>query len=197
MPGAGFLTMAVEAIYQKHCAVSPQEEVVSLARNDLCYRFRNVRFNRALVLEEGKEAVVTFSLAIVPGDKHWHEFRIASTQGEIASEHCVGLVRIQDAVEERIPAEDAVPLQSAQPARMWYKVEREAGADFGPTFQKMLEIEAVPGQRHCRTLLSLEPAASLHPKQSYYPVHPAALDGVVQTPYIPNALCDRTKVKQL
>ncbi|KAI0383025.1 hypothetical protein F5Y04DRAFT_270134 [Hypomontagnella monticulosa] len=187
MPGAGFITMALEALYQKHCALLQPEEAVGIARNDLCYRFRNVRFSRALVLEE----------AAVPGDKHWHEFRISTTEEEVVSEHCSGLVRIQEAIDEPVEGEDALPLKSPQAPKLWYKCQREIGMEFGPAFQKLIEIEAVTGQRKCRTLISLEPPEGKYKPQSYYPIHPAALDGCLQTVVPSNASCDRTNVKHV
>lgn len=189
--------MALEAIYQKHCALLQPEESASIARNDLSYRFRNVRFSRALVLEAGKDAVITLTLTAVPGSKDWHEFRISTVENDISSENCSGLVRIQDPIDEPVQGEDALPLRSPQAPRLWYKRQREIGMDFGPTFQKLIEIEAVTGQRECRTLVSLEPPAGKYDPQSYYPIHPAALDGCLQTPVPSNASCDRTNVKHV
>ncbi|OTA81918.1 hypothetical protein M434DRAFT_85057 [Hypoxylon sp. CO27-5] len=197
MPGAGFITMALEALYQKHCALLQPEEAAGIARNDLCYRFRNVRFSRALVLEEGKDVIITFTLTAVPGDKHWHEFRISTTEDDVVSEHCSGWVRIHDAIDEPVEGEDALPLKSPQAPKLWYKCQREIGMEFGPAFQKLIEVEAVTGERKCRTLISLEPAESKYNPQSYYPIHPAALDGCLQTVVPSNASCDRTNVKHV
>ncbi|KAK3292170.1 uncharacterized protein B0H64DRAFT_466731 [Chaetomium fimeti] len=197
MPGAGFVTLALEALWQKHCAV---ENLEGVAPNDLCYRFRNLKFSRALVIEENKDVMLTVSLARVPGDKHWHEFRASSTlPGEdLVREHCWGLARIQDAIEDEVAeGADAAPLQSPQGPKLWYKAEREIGMDFGPAFQRLLQIDAVSGQRSCRTLLSLEPPASRWSPQSYYPVHPAALDGCLQTPIPGNAEGERGNVKDV
>ncbi|KAI1213019.1 uncharacterized protein F4807DRAFT_471537 [Annulohypoxylon truncatum] len=196
VPGAGFITMAAEAMYQKHTALLLPEEAEGLARNDLCYRFRNVRFSRALVLEEGKDVIISFTLSAVPGDKHWHEFRIYTTEDEVMSEHCSGWVRIHDFIDEPVEGEDALPLKSVQAPKLWYKCQREIGMEFGPAFQKLIEIEAVTGQRKCRTLISMEPPESKY-AQSYYPIHPAALDGCLQTVVPSNASCDRTNVKHV
>ncbi|KAM5343618.1 hypothetical protein ACJ41O_012155 [Fusarium nematophilum] len=197
MPGAGFITMALEALYQKHCALLQPDEAAAVARNDLCYRFRNVRFSRALVLEDGKDALVTFTLSLVSGNKDWHEFRISTTEEEVSSEHCSGLVRIQDPVDEPVEGPDALPLKSPQAPKLWYKCQREIGMDFGPAFQRLIEVEAVTGHRACRTLISLEPPKGLYEPQSYYPIHPAALDGCFQTVVPSNASCDRTNVKHV
>ena len=195
MPGAGFVTMALEMLYQKHCAVSREEDVAGIAPNDLCWRFRNTKFSRALVLEEGKDAIIISTLTKAPGGQDWHEFRISTLEGDVLSEHCSCLVRIQDAVDEPIEGEDALPLKSPQPPKLWYKCQREIGMEFGPAFQKLIKIEAVNGQRHCRTLINMEPAEGKYTLQSYYPIHPAALDGCLQTVVPSNAACDRTNVK--
>ncbi|KAI1460694.1 hypothetical protein F4805DRAFT_372476 [Annulohypoxylon moriforme] len=197
LPGAGFISMGLEAMYQKHTALLLPEEAEGLARNDLCYRFRNVHFKRALVLEEGKDVVISLTLSAVPGDKHWHEFRIFTTENDVSSDHCHGWVRVHDFIDEPVEGEDALPLKSVQSPKLWYKCQREIGMDFGPAFQKLIEIEAVTGQRKCRTLISMEPPESKYNPQSYYPIHPAALDGCLQTVVPSNASCDRTNVKHV
>lgn len=197
MPGAAFITMALEALYQKHRALLQPEEANNISSNDLCYRFRNVRFSRAMVLEEGKDVLIMFTLAKVPGSKDWHEFRISTSEGEVVSEHCSGLARIQDPIDELLEGEDAAPLRSPQAPKLWYKCQREIGMEFGPAFQKLLKVEAVNGQRLCRTLISLSPSEGQYSPQSYYPIHPAALDGCLQTVVPSNASCDRTNVKNV
>lgn len=195
MPGAAFVTMALEMLYQKHCALLQEEEAVHLAINDLSYRVRNGRFSRALVLEEGKDAIIISTLTKIPGDKHWHEYRISTLEGDVLSEHCSGLVRIQDPVDMPLEGEDAKPLKSPQAPKLWYKCQLEIGMDFGPAFQRLLKVEAISGKHYCRTEISLAPPDSKYSPQSYYPIHPAALDACFQTPVPSNAQCDRTKVR--
>ena len=197
MPGAGFITMALEALYQKHCALLQPEDATNIAPNDLCYCFRNVRFSRALVLEEGKDALIMFTLTKVPGSKDWHEFRILTSEGDVVSEHCSGLASIQDPIDEPLEGEDATPLKSPQAPKLWYKCQSKIGMEFGPAFQKLIKVEAVNGQRFCRTLISLSPPEGKYSPQSYYPIHPAALDGCLQTVVPSNASCDRTNVKNV
>ncbi|KAI1081716.1 hypothetical protein F5B20DRAFT_579046 [Whalleya microplaca] len=176
MPGAGFITFALEAIYQKTRALDPEGTIT--AANDLCYRFRNVRIMKALVLEEGKENDVSVTLAQVPGSEDWHEFRILSNTDDIFMEHCSGLVRIQDPIEQSDA--DLTPLRFATSGKLWYKAQDEIGLHFGPAFQKLLQVESTSGQRQSRSIVSLsEPEAHYSP-QSYYPIHPAAFDGCFQ-----------------
>ena len=70
MPGVGFIIMALEAMHQKYRALLQPEDAVNVAPNDLCYRFWNVRFSRALVIEEGQDVLITFTLTKVPGSKN-------------------------------------------------------------------------------------------------------------------------------
>lgn len=197
MPGAGFLTMALEMLYQKHCALLHEEEATDLAINDLSFRIRNARFSRALVLEDGKDAIIISTLTKVPGDKNWHEYRISTMEGDVLSEHCSGLVRIQDSVDELIEDKDARPLKSPQAAKLWYKCQREIGMDFGPAFQRLLKVEAISGEPSCRGDISLAPPESKYSPQSYYSIHPVALDACFQTLIPSNAFCDRTKAKSV
>ncbi|KAM4059510.1 KR domain-containing protein [Hirsutella rhossiliensis] len=177
MPGSGFITMAVEALYQKSRSTAP-DNVVITRPNDLCYRLRDVRFEKALVLEEGKNAVIVLSLA---QQKGWHEFRIASSTDDVHTEHCSGRIRLEDPVDLPLAETDQAALKFPTPSKVWYKAQAEAGYGFGPAFQKLLKVESVSGQRHCRSLVSLDEPESKWSPQSCYPIHPAALDGCFQT----------------
>ena len=63
---------------------------------------------------------------------------------------------------------------------MWYKAMHDAGYSFGPCFQKQLEVETISGMRQSRSLVSLTEPDSAYP-QSVYPMHPACIDGCMQT----------------
>ncbi|KAI1495101.1 putative polyketide synthase [Biscogniauxia mediterranea] len=196
VPGAGLATLALEAMYQKYRATHPDENISS--PNELAYRFRNVKFDRAVVVEEGKPTTIMLTLSAVPGSADWHAFHIRTTADGVIYEHCGGLIRVQDPIddsEEALKAGDLKPLQHPQSAKLWYKVQREVGMDFGPSFQTIKSIESVSGSRKCRALVSMEPPASKWNPQSYYPVHPAVLDGCLQTATPANAAGERSLVK--
>ncbi|OAA57318.1 Beta-ketoacyl synthase [Cordyceps fumosorosea ARSEF 2679] len=181
VPGSGFISMALEAIWQKHKAVEPAAaEVASI--NDLAYRFRNVKFEKALVLEEGKDTEVMLWLTQQPGSKSWHEFVISSTTADdFRIDHCSGLVRVQDEVPDSIPEGQDGELAHPTAGRLWYKAQSEIGYGFGPSFQKLKHVESLSGSRKGRAVVALEPPASKWDPQSYYPIHPASLDGCFQT----------------
>src|SRR5204863_946190 len=72
------------------------------------------------------------------------------------------------------------PLKYATASRLWYKAMHDAGYNFGPLFQKHLEVESVPETRQSRSLVSLaEPPSAW--VQSVYPMHPACIDGCFQS----------------
>ncbi|KAI4865388.1 hypothetical protein F4820DRAFT_469755 [Hypoxylon rubiginosum] len=186
VPGMAFTAMALEAMYQKHCVLHPEETKDIKGPADLAYRFRNVKFDRAVVVEEGKPTTLLLALVSVPGSNDWHEFRVFTTAAEnqdIIYEHCKGLVRVQDVLgdEHALRGDDLAPLRHPQSAEPWYKVQREIGSHFGPSFRKIKQWETVSGQRTCRATLSLEPPPSSWEPQSSYPIHPAVLDVCQQT----------------
>ncbi|QKX62342.1 uncharacterized protein TRUGW13939_09501 [Talaromyces rugulosus] len=186
VPGMAFAAMALEAMYQKFCALYPEETSSVQSPGDLAYRFRNIKFDRAVVLEEGKPAKLLLSLMDVPGSKDWHQFRVftvASDNQEVIYEHCAGLIRVQEPLgdDHQLSGADLAPLRYPQSAAPWYKLQREMGSHFGPSFSKIKQWETVSGQQTCRSTLSLEPPPSKWDPQSYYPIHPAVLDVCQQT----------------
>ena len=179
MPAAGYVAMALEAMYQMHCSLNP--DLGSVLPSELAYRFRNVRFDRAFVLEEGKPIPVILSLSPASGSAGWHEFRVMTEVDGTVRHHCRGMVRVQDPVDEPLTGANLAPLRNPTAAKLWYKAQNDIGMGFGPAFQKVLSIEATSGQQTSRARLSLEPPKSKWDPQSYYPIHPAVLDGCLQT----------------
>ncbi|KAG9520859.1 ketoacyl-synt-domain-containing protein, partial [Aureobasidium melanogenum] len=195
IPGAGLATMAVEAMFQKYCALNPEKAIASA--NELAYRLRNVRFDRALVVEENKECTILLTLSKVPGSKDWHEFRISTSKDDVTIDHCFGLIRVDDPTVEKLAGPDLTPLRTPQPFTLWYKAQREAGMGFGPSFKKVTSLEATSGERKCRAMVDLTPPKSKHDPQSYYPFHPAVLDACLQTAMPANASNERSLVKDV
>ena len=197
MSDMSFITMMMKALYQKHRAILQLEDITDLALNDLCYRFQNVRFSKALMLEKSKNLQITFTLMKVFDSKDWHEFRILTSEEDVISEHCHDLTHIQNSINERLKDEKVASLKSSQAFKLWYKCQRKWENDFDLTFQRLIEFEAVSDQRFSRSLMSLSSLESKHSSQSYYLIHSAALDDCLQTISISNIMCDRTKVKSV
>ncbi|KAH6662359.1 hypothetical protein B0J14DRAFT_288058 [Halenospora varia] len=176
-PAAGFIAMAVEALYQARQATDPIEE--DLLNTQYRYRLRNSTFPKALVLEEkGPGAKVMLSLS--RHQDSWYEFVISSLTGEAWSEHSRGLIRLEKAPRLVAPEAALAPLEYPTPARLWYKAMNEAGYNFGPVFQKHIRMETRSGVRKARSLLSMtEPEEEY--RQSKYAMHPVNIDGCLQT----------------
>ncbi|KAF2993299.1 putative PKS-like protein biosynthetic cluster, partial [Neopestalotiopsis sp. 37M] len=186
IPGTAFISMALEAIFQKHCATQDDEAGHLSSPNQLAYRFRNVKFDRAVVVEDAQPTNLVVTLASLTGSQEWHEFRIRTTTSthDIVYEHCSGLVRVHDKLtddEYGLSGEQLAPLKHPQSPAPWYKLQTSVGTHFGPAFQKIKQWESVSGQHHCRAIMSLEPPISKYNPQTYYPIHPAVLDACLQT----------------
>ncbi|KAI1365810.1 putative polyketide synthase [Xylaria arbuscula] len=197
MPGAGMITLAVEAMFQKHSTLNNNSGITS--PNELSYRFRNIKFERAIVLEESITTLILLTLSIVPGNKDWHDFRIRTKVDGAVYDHCSGLVRIQSGTAENevLGGKDFLPLRYPESAKLWYKTQKDIGMDFGPAFQKIESFEYVSGSRKCRAIVSLEPPTSKWEPQSYYPIHPAVLDCCLQTATPANAAGERSSIKDV
>lgn len=178
-PASGYIDMAVEAVFQRTKAlgrISPDSSV-----NGQTYQLRDVRFDRALGLDNKDQDVKVFLSLTERKSTTWHEFKIWSIgpDRESDQEHCRGLVSIVAFEPEVASDEKLAPLQHSTPAGTWYKAMREVGYSFGPSFQKQLAVEAVAGRRSNRALVSLDHPPSSH-AQSEYPLHPACLDSCFQ-----------------
>ncbi|KAI1452126.1 reducing type I polyketide synthase [Annulohypoxylon moriforme] len=176
-PGTGYLTMAIEAIYQSSYMTTWMKEEPKSYR----YRLRDIKYPRALVLEDGKDTMIMLGLTAVPGSSIWHKFNISSMKNDSWSDHASGFICIEtDFLESKAPEGAISPLKYPTSAQIWYKRMREGGFDLGPSFQKHLTLECTAGRRTGRSIVSLEPPPSLWP-QSSYPLHPACMDGCFQT----------------
>ncbi|KGO37897.1 Acyl transferase/acyl hydrolase/lysophospholipase [Penicillium expansum] len=173
-PGAGYVAMAMEAIYQTMSLTEWTEGVPARYR----FRLRDMKFFRALVLDSSYDSKVILNLT---PNKSWYEYKVSSRVEDIIHDHASGLIRIEtDFLDTPAPVGALAPLQTPVSARVWYKAMREAGFNFGPSFQKHLSMEYQAGQQSGRSTVSLEAPASAWP-QSSYPIHPACMDGCFQT----------------
>ncbi|KAI4264333.1 MAG: hypothetical protein L6R42_000544 [Xanthoria sp. 1 TBL-2021] len=178
-PAAGFMAMAVEAIHQSNEALTQLEgkQPIECPR----YRLRDCTFNKALVLEEGEEHKIMLTLTPVPGGKSdWHEFVVSSLIEDAWKEHSRGLIRVEEEIESKASEATLRPFANTTPGSMWYKAMNDAGYNFGPLFQKQLEVDSVSGERTSRSRVSFTQPPSEYP-QSHYPIHPAVIDGCLQT----------------
>ncbi|KAI0601372.1 hypothetical protein F4775DRAFT_582241 [Biscogniauxia sp. FL1348] len=178
-PAAGYIAMAVEAIYQtartSQMELDSQIDTVSKAS----YRLRAVRLSRALVVEEGVDHHLYLFLNPTQGQKDtWFHFKVSSLRDDVWTEHCSGLVRIGPPVVGE--SHSIEPFQYPISIQPWYKTMQKIGFNFGPAFQRLSEIESVPGQRASRARI-IFPVPSEFPNESKYAIHPTVFDSFFQS----------------
>lgn len=93
-PAAGFIAMAVEALYQARQATDPINE--DFLAEQYRYRLRNATFPKALVLQESGQGTKTM-LSLTPQQDSWYQFIVSSLTGETWGEHSRGLIRLEKA----------------------------------------------------------------------------------------------------
>lgn len=180
-PAAGYIAMAIEAIYQITLMTTWKEETPPKYR----YRLRDVKFLRALVIEEDSETRYTLALSPLRGGqgaiRSWYEFRVCSLKDTVHTEHSTGLICIEtDYQDAPVPRDAKRPLELASPASAWYKAMGDSGYNFGPAFRKHLMVETTMGKRQSRSTIDLTPPPSTY-GQSLYPLHPTVIDACFHT----------------
>ncbi|KAL8903527.1 MAG: hypothetical protein Q9207_003861 [Kuettlingeria erythrocarpa] len=174
MPAAGYLAMAVEAMFQQSVSTNhPEKKLI-----DFNYRLRDVYFHKALIFD-GSTAGQKVMLTLNHSQHSWYEFRIHSLAEGQWIQHCKGLISLVQSTSGISP-ESLQLLRHTTPAQTWYKTMAEYGYRFGPCFQKQLAIESFAGCRRNRTLLSLAEVPSMY-AQSTYLLHPTSIDGCLQS----------------
>ncbi|RDA88311.1 hypothetical protein CP532_6585, partial [Ophiocordyceps camponoti-leonardi (nom. inval.)] len=179
-PAAGYVCMAVEAMLQTDAMLRLQSGLE--LKRDRQIRLRNVSFDRALILEDGKETKMMLTLTPHLCQKNsWYHWAVRSRVEASWVDHCKGQVRIEEEsahVAKKTP--DMSPLKHPTPGSLWYKAMSDVGYGFGKSFQKLMTIESTSGSRKSRAVIDICPPPSKY-AQSHYPIHPAALDGFLQS----------------
>lgn len=220
MPGAAYVAMAVEAVYQtasmtewknSNQSSNSPEEFQPPAEPPSSYQFQlqDVKILRALVLDVGEDCRLVTSLSRERTNiAGWFTFQIFSLpnikDANSKIEHCTGLIRVIDLAADaasgtwrQLPAasaEQISPLHAADPAATWYRAFRDVGYNFGPHFQRLVQVECTPGVQDTRNVLSMDPPVittqgsdnktEMKPMQPWYEtrgtLHPVAFDSVTQ-----------------
>ena len=187
-PGAGMLIMAIEA------AVQLADKSKTLGGID----FRNVSFERGLVIPSADEAIQT-SLSVSPHKtlEWWYDFTVFSMPGTDWIKHCHGTFKIvYDGVSSDIETFseaaatwelqkstfEGIKLQATHKVDppTFYRNLNAIGMGYGPTFANVIEAAAVPGQQAGYGTVVVPDTKSTMPHQYEFPhlIHPATLDAI-------------------
>ncbi|KAK7703237.1 Mycolipanoate synthase [Diaporthe eres] len=164
-PGAGYIAMAGEAIYQ-----------ITNVRD---YTIRNMELSKAMVLHNDKPIEVVTSLRpqrlTSTLDSEWYQFELVSYDGGAWNKHCSGLVRSGRASPN--PPKKAQSLDREVSSSRWYTTMSRVGLNYGPHFTGLKNIRA--------SVVDTMAAANITDKQgdaeSSYMIHPSTLDLVFQS----------------
>lgn len=199
-PGAGFISLAIEAALQSSKTTD---------KRILGYNLRDVDIRQALIVPDTAEGVEVQTLLRPCNDKAiyakgWKEFHVYSVNGDNQwTEHCKGLISV-DLVAAG--ADHAKPSASSAKARGdadyrrridprdIYGGMRAVGIYHGPIFQNLKSIRA--GQQQSVTTFEVADTASVMPHhyQHEHVLHPTTLDSVFQAAYtaLPGAASRQT-----
>ena len=164
-PGAGFVAMAGEAIFQ----VSDVRE----------YTVKEVELSLAMLLYDDKptEIITTLRPQRLTSalDSEWYEFEIVSHDGATWKRHCAGLVRSGCASAE--PPWRTHNYDRQVSASRWYKTMSRVGLNYGPKFTGLKKISASVVEKAATADIVDEQEAA----ESFYMLHPSTLDLVFQS----------------
>lgn len=190
-PAAGFLAMAIEAVYQ---------HVYTKTNLSAGYRIREVTIGHALIISHDAEEVETM-LSLRPHTESlrspsdiWHEFCISSSvDGSVWAENCRGLISVQ----KTLPANDVESgnhweengeqlihyrtcfeskCDESIDVRHMYEKLDQIGLHFGPLFTNLRSIRT-SSNKSIASVSVPDTAASMPAKFEYpFIIHPAFLD---------------------
>ncbi|KAJ5538114.1 hypothetical protein N7494_007593 [Penicillium frequentans] len=190
-PGAGYISMAIEAA----CQLSQMVEETPSG-----YRLRDVDIQQALVIPEGSEGVEV-QITLMPvstkdiGVKGWRKFQIFSAGMDNKwTEHCAGLIHV---VSDKTnddggrwswlgPDSKPKPLRGYSKtidAGQIYADMRSLGIYHGPIFQNLEAVQVADKQSV--STLSVADVASVMPAsyQHDHVLHPTTLDSIFVSAY--------------
>lgn len=178
-PGAGYICMAMEAMYQTAYMTAwkgdPPEKYI--------YRLRDIKFLRALLLDDsGNHPLVILTLTPPLGSNPaWYAFMISAETLGTWNDYASGFIRIDtEFLVEKAQEPVILPFKYPMSHGKWYRKMRDYGFNFGPSFQKIIAMESTTSQRIGRSRVSLQPPTSEW-TQSCYLLHPACMDGFFQS----------------
>lgn len=171
-PAAAYVAMAGEAVYQLEDSPTATH----------AYTVRQLELRQAMVLHEGHPTELITILrpqrltSSLDGD--WYEFQVMSYDEAAGwNKHCSGLVRSGRVrgPSPKMPMPEALP-RKVSSAR-WYKTMAGVGLNYGPRFTGLQNITAGVTERSAVAEITDRVGDG---SESYYPLHPATLDSVLQ-----------------
>ncbi|CAG8097448.1 unnamed protein product [Penicillium olsonii] len=164
-PGAGFITMAGEAVQQ-------------LEATKEGYSVRHVSFIVPMLFHEGDQIEAITSLSPIDvADRlpsGWYRFKIMTHDGERWTLHCEGQVRAGVETVSKVPP--ICPYTRLVPSEGVYRALQRSGIEYGPQFRGLESISTDPTDpRATATIMGNRGLPG-----SKYSLHPTAIDQCLQ-----------------
>ncbi|KAL8925146.1 MAG: hypothetical protein Q9208_003651 [Pyrenodesmia sp. 3 TL-2023] len=190
-PAAGMLVMAMEGILQ----------TADSARKVQGFRFREVRFERGLVVTSGDEAAIETRLSLQPHQAipgHFHFTIFSTTNWNSWIKHCSGTIVLEYAPsgpsKVEGPAVDIVWAQQSEfykqlsvhntakdvDVDIFYDHLETIGMEYGPLFRNVVSLSAIPSLHAAHGAVLIPDTKSSMPANFEFPhvMHPATLDAI-------------------
>lgn len=190
-PAAGMLVMAMEGALQ----------TANLASKVQGFRFREVKFERGLVVTSGDEAAVETRLSLqphkaIPGHFHFTIFSTANWNSWM--KHCSGTVALEYAPTGASEVEDlAVDTVWAQQSELYKQLSEHntakdvdvgifydhletIGMEYGPLFRNVVSLSAIPSLHAAHGAVIIPDTKSSMPANFEFShvMHPATMDAI-------------------
>lgn len=173
LPAAAYIGMAVEALRQ----LSDNDKNDDDGGRGMT--LRHLDLAHALVLNESQSYEIITHMRPLrltsKLDSSWFEFSVLSLNGNTWTKHSSGQIRL-DRHGDICSPEFTAPMPRAVSTARWYRVMKNVGLNYGPSFQGLSDISADPGSNVATSTVAnhrSEPG-------SYYLLHPTIIDLALQ-----------------
>ncbi|KAK3994454.1 hypothetical protein QBC44DRAFT_286263 [Cladorrhinum sp. PSN332] len=177
-PAAGYVSLAITAATQA-ASTSPDSKP--------SYTLRNVKISTAMVLKEDVGTEVVVDLKATDAAHNSFEFSVSSVTNSKWTHHAAGSVQVNaaGAASASSPRSGDVKgltngINQSTQDRRWYEKMNQVGLVYGPAFKTLSNIQAAADLHGAFANVNLHAAQGTVLQESWYPVHPTAIDGCLQ-----------------
>ncbi|KAK4221929.1 hypothetical protein QBC38DRAFT_402515 [Podospora fimiseda] len=175
-PAAGYVSLAITAATQA-TSTSPDRRP--------SYTLRDVKISTAMVLKEDVGTEVVVDLKAADAAHRRFEFSISSVSNSKWTHHAAGSVEVNS-------DRSAVHVQGGEVQgfskginqstidRRWYEKMNQVGLVYGPSFRTLSNIRAAADLSGAFANVNLHAAKGMVLQESWFPIHPSAIDGCLQ-----------------
>ncbi|KAL6720901.1 hypothetical protein ACLMJK_002826 [Lecanora helva] len=174
-PAAGYLSMAIEALYQTHEAEAGAKTLESIT-------LRDVDIKTALVIPDDTDGVETILSLQTPADRsRWYSFAIESLANGNWTLHCEGKISATHKSMEidSIPVDESRLTQRGSGKR-WYDAFARIGFYYGKAFQQLRSVRTDRSVQHATGDVAIRRSSGTMQGESRYFIHPSTVDACLQ-----------------